>query len=553
MKADKGNCFVVMDKTDYDTKMEALLVDRDTYHPVDKSPFSKIEKELNNRLLDLKRQNKIDELTYRKLRSTDGSPPAIRGSIKHHKPGFPLRPIVSSIGSALYNTSKFLSEILSPIQNHNGYSVLNSSQFAKEVANMEISDDEVMVSFDVVSLFTAIPVNKACEYIRSKLNNDNTLRSRTILSTDDIISLLDFTLSNNYFVYNNCIYKQIHGCAMGSPVSPIVANLCMEVIEDLAISTSPVPPRVWKRYVDDSFVIIKKDAVSSFHDTLNACDPKISFTIELENNGQIAFLDTLVSRRNGVAFIDIFRKPTHTDRYLDFSSHHAKEHKISTASTLLFRASNLPSSFEGKTRETNHVRAALEANGYPPAVISNILNKKPPPSTVPPPEELVSMFFKWADPSNTYQGFACLPYISGLTEPLTRLLRKNDIRVVNKPLKTLQQEFPSPKFRQPSDFQCNVVYKIPCKDCPWNYIGETGRCFQTRKKEHQRNLKNYSNGSNVANHAWQNNHSIDFDNACVIDKGNYRVRKTLESWHTAKTVDAENNSKPLPRQYSILL
>ena len=63
------------------------------------------------------------------------------------------------------------------------------------------------------------------------------------------------------------------------------------------------------------------------------------------------------------------------------------------------------------------------------------------------------------------------------------------------------------------------------------------------KKEHQRNLKNYTKGSNVANHAWQNNHFINFDNACVID----RVRKTLESWHTAKTVDAENNSKPLPR------
>ena len=80
-----------------------------------------------------------------------------------------------------------------------------------------------------------------------------------------------------------------------------------------------------KRYVDDSFVIIKKDAVSSFHNTLNASDPKISFTIELENNGQIAFLDTLVSRRNGVVVIDVYRKPTHTDRYLDFSSHHDKK------------------------------------------------------------------------------------------------------------------------------------------------------------------------------------------------------------------------------------
>lgn len=131
---------------------------------------------------------------------------------------------------------------------------------------MEISDDEVMVSFDVVLLFTAIPVNKAGDYIRNKLNNGSALQSRTSLTTDDIISPLDFTLSNNYFVHNNCIYKHVHGCAMGSPVSPIVANLCMEVVKELAINTSTVAPRVWKRYVDDSFVIIKKDAVSSFHD-----------------------------------------------------------------------------------------------------------------------------------------------------------------------------------------------------------------------------------------------------------------------------------------------
>jgi len=251
-------------------------------------------------------------------------------------------------------------------------------------------------------------------------------------------------------------------------------------------------------------MIIKKDTVSSFHNTLNVSDPKISFTIELENSGQIAFLDTLVSRRNGVAVIDVYQKPTHTDRYLDFSSHCEIKHKISTASTLLFWASSLPSSHEGKTQKTNHVRAAFKANGYslyPSAFISNILNKKPPSPTVPPPEELVSMFFEWAKPSDTYQGFPCLPYISGLTEPLPRLLRNNEICVVHKPFKTLQQEFQSLKFRQPSDLQCYVVYKIPCKDCPWNYIGETGRCFHTRKKEHQRNLKNYIKGSDVANHA----------------------------------------------------
>jgi hypothetical protein len=172
-------------------------------------------------------------------------------------------------------------------------------KFAEQVANLEISEDEVMVSFDVISLFTAIPVDKACEYIRKKLNEDTTLHLRTNLTTDEIISLLQFTLSNNFFVFNDSIYKQIHGCAMGSPVSPVVANLCMEIIEESAIAASTTPPKIWKRYVDDSFVIIKKHSVSTFHDTLNSIDPKISFTIEAENNGQIPFLDTLVTRKNG--------------------------------------------------------------------------------------------------------------------------------------------------------------------------------------------------------------------------------------------------------------
>ena len=129
-------------------------------------------------------------------------PPAIRGLIKHHKSGYPLRPIVSYIGScivsALNNTSKFPTDILAPIQNRNGYSVLNSSEFAKDVANMEILDDEIMVSFDVVSLFTAIPVQKACAYIRTKLEDDDTLQLRTNLTTDDVISLLEFVLFNSF-------------------------------------------------------------------------------------------------------------------------------------------------------------------------------------------------------------------------------------------------------------------------------------------------------------------------------------------------------------------
>ena len=133
---------------------------------------------------------------------------------------------MTCISSALYNTSEFLTDILAPIQNRNGFSVANSQEFTNEITDVIIQDDETMVSFDVVSLFTAIPVDRACDYIRKKLEDDSSLHSRTKLDIEDIISLLNFVLSNNYFVYNDTIYKQIHGCAMGSPVSPVVANLC---------------------------------------------------------------------------------------------------------------------------------------------------------------------------------------------------------------------------------------------------------------------------------------------------------------------------------------
>ena len=82
--------------------------------------------------------------------------------------------------------------------------------------------------------------------------------------------------------------------------------------------------------------------------------------------------------------------------------------------------------------------------------------------------------------------------------------------------------------------------------------GETGRSLKTRKAEHIRNVKKHNSGSNIAKHAWDNDHVIDFDNAKVIDIGNFRSRLTLESWHTAKDRNADNNSKPLPRQYNIV-
>ena len=167
-----------------------------------------------------------------------------------------------------------------------------------------------MLSLDVVSLFTAIPVDKACDHISNKLLKDDTLSSRTSLDSNEIISLLNFVLSNNYCIYDDKIYKQIHDFAMGSPVSSVVANLCMQAIEEVAINTSEVQLKVWKRCVDDIFCIIKRNAVNSFHTTLNSTDPHISFNIEEESEQEIAFLNTLVSHKDDTITIDVQQNST---------------------------------------------------------------------------------------------------------------------------------------------------------------------------------------------------------------------------------------------------
>ena len=210
-----------MDRSDYDEKMQKLFDDNDTYEKVSKSPFKRIEREFKPAATEVKTWRETRRAHTQKITSTDATLPAIWGSVKHHKPDNPLRPIITCRDTALYNSSRYLSDILSPLQNNNGFSVNNSTEFTEKLHGTKIDEDEIIVSFDVISLFTAIPVDRACEFIRNKLNNDITLKNRTKLSKsiDDIIKLLRFTLSNSYFNYNNQTYKQIYGCTMGSPVT----------------------------------------------------------------------------------------------------------------------------------------------------------------------------------------------------------------------------------------------------------------------------------------------------------------------------------------------
>ena len=118
---------------------------------------------------------------------------------------------------------------------------------------------------------------------------------------------------------------------------------------------------------------------------------------------------------------------------------------------------------------------------------------------------------------------------------MLRIFFHNGIQVVYKPFKTLQQEIFSRKFRPSIEHQPNVVYKLPCAESARCYVGETGRCFETRKKEHIGNVKTCANGSNIVKHACLFDQRMDFNNSSVIDSGSFRNRKTLKAWHTSAT------------------
>ena len=126
---------------------------------------------------------------------------------------------------------------------------------------------------------------------------------------------------------------------MGSPVSAAVANLYMEFFEELALKSAPVTPRLWKRYVDDTCCIVKKGTVEALLGHLNSARPSIKFTVEVEKDGTLPFLDTLFQRkRDGALDITVYRKPTYTDRYLDFWSHHPPHVKRGLVRCLFDRA-----------------------------------------------------------------------------------------------------------------------------------------------------------------------------------------------------------------------
>ena len=224
-----------------------------------------------------------------------------------------------------------------------------------------------MVSFNVKALFTSVPIKPAINTIKKLLEEDPGLHKRTSLSVKNITRLLEYCLTSIYFIFQRRFYEQQEGAAMGSPISPIVANLYMEQFENKAINTGPHPPLFWRRFVDDTFTILHSSQKISFLEHLNSIDEYIQFTSEeASDDGSISFLDVLIiPDEEGNLKTTVYRKPTHMDLYLQWDSNHTVLSKYSVEDSLQHRASTICSNKELLKSEEQHLEEALTRCKYP--------------------------------------------------------------------------------------------------------------------------------------------------------------------------------------------
>ena len=524
LTADKGVAMVIMDQQDYNTKAKALLQDTNTYKVLPKDPTPALKNKLINLLKDIKQSGGLSIQKYKQLYPTSAVPHKFYGLSKIHKTGTPLRPIVSSRGSITYGVAKELSHIIKSLVGQLPHHLKNTQHFIQQLQGKRLQAGESITSFDVKALFTSVPVQPSIHIVQNRLQQDTTLPQRTSMSIPQIISLLEFCLTHTCFLFQGKYYEQVQGAAMGSPISPLIANIFMEEFEVKAFQSFPHPPSLWLRFVDDTFVINKAEDSQDLLQHINSQDPHIQFTMEPTQQGSLPFLDTLVTIQPHNTFnTTIYRKPTHTDQYLHWDSNHHITAKQSVYNTLAHRAKTVSSTQDNLKKELTHIKTALHHCQFPSWALKQWEHKfnQTQPLTA---QDNSSNNNSNSSNSNKYKATIVVPYINKTAEKFKRLCKNRGIQVHFRGTNTLRTALGNPKDKDPKANQTGIIYKYQCPhiQCTSSYIGESGRSLGERVKEH------FKTPSPIHHHSTTTGHPMDPNQFNIVHKEVNSLSRTIK-------------------------
>ena len=301
----------------------------------------------------------------------------------------------------------------------------------------------------------------------------------------------------------------------------------MEDFERKALEQFVFKPKLWRRYVDDTFVIWQhgRENLDSFLVHLNSIEESIKFTMEIEENNRLPFLDVLVHKQNGIPKTTVYKKPTNTGQYLHFESNHNLNTKLGVARCLYDRATKICSRPEDRDEEFNNITETLKRNGYPKKILQKAREPRETPIEQQPTDN---------EPTETIT--SVIPYVKGLSEKIRRIGNRYKVRTTFKTKDTVRGKLTKVKPDNENQRTKDCVYEIPC-ECGRTYIGETKRPLKVRIKEHQRLAQlGETDKSRLVQHAWNEDHNVKWDEASIISKEEgWRRRKLKEAAFMAIT------------------
>ena len=477
----------------------------------------------------------------------------------------PGRPIVSGNGCPTERISQFVDFFLKPIvQDVRSYSK-DTTHFLNILEDLgELPANTLLVTLDVSSLYTNIPNDIGIEACQEQLNLYRT--GATNPRNDSIIELLTMVLTKNNFDFNNQHYLQVGGTAMGTRLAPSYANIFMDHFERNYVYTYETQPLLWKRYIDDIFILWTHDAqaLQTFIDHLDNCLPSIKFEAHISDS-TINFLDVKVKLEDNKIATTLYTKETDTLSYLDYSSCHPRSCKNAIPYSQFLRLRRICSDDEDFVIQSRKLALSFHKANYPDDIIqtgfnkayyldrSSLLHKETSNNkTKDDPKiflitdhhpsfravlDIVSNNWDMLDNSSSTRPLLQIPVVRGFRRP--KNLRDLLVRAKLTNPDTTQRGSTTSRGKKCKRMNCNycklidktgritcpynkrsyisrynvscvsnnLVYCLYCKKCRKLYVGQTKRALRTRIGEHLTSIRKRKTLMVVGRHYNTSGHS----------------------------------------------